>query len=108
MRYDKSEAPIPAGVLPSGNVTCEVLDQSSNTLLGVSSNIATQSALSAVNGKRIYQFPLSNIETNITGFAQLLVLFKHENNIDFDICKIMVRGYVDKVSATLKLTGTLL
>ena len=108
MRYDKSEAPIPAGVLPAGIVTCEVLDQTSNTLLGLTSNVATQTALSSVGGKRVFQFPLSNLSTPITGFSQLLVQFKHEDNQHGDICKVMVRGYVDKATSTLKLVGTLL
>jgi hypothetical protein len=102
MRYAQFENPIAAGVLPTGRaVTVRVLNQDSNTLLTLSSNVATESQLPGV-----YNFPLSNITTPILGFAQIVVEFSAGDKQDY--CKLVVRGYVDDVTRTRKLVGALL
>lgn len=103
MRYAQYENPIAAAVLPAaGSVTVQVLRQDTNTVLALSSNVAVESAIPG-----IYQFPLSNITTPITGFAQLVVVFSH-NSGGQDYAKLVVRGVVDEITKIRKLLGAVL
>lgn len=102
MRYAQYENPIAVGVLPStGSVTVEVLHLETGSVLPVATN---QASLAAVAG--VWTWPLSNINTVLEGYAQLVVKFTHSSG-QYDYSKFVVRGVLDEISATRRLVATL-
>lgn len=104
MRYAKNETAIAPAVLPpGGTVTVRALHQDSNTLLALSTDQAVETVLPGV-----WQFPLSNITTQISGFAQLVFEFTHSPSGQKDYVKMAVRGVYDEITKTRKLVAALL
>lgn len=105
MRYEQREIAVACGVLPTGSaVTVRVLDLNNDVILATSISTAVESPLMP----GLYRFVLSNITTPITGFLQVVVEFKVIATGERDYAKILLRGYVDDVTKTRRLVGSLL
>jgi hypothetical protein len=111
MRYAGWETPIAVAVLPAaGVVRVQVLEQLSNSLLALATDLATLTPIAPnpKDGMGLWQWPLTNIADAIVGFAQLVIVFHHEESGARDFCKMVVRGVIDDITKTRRLVATLL
>ena len=109
MRYAKNEFAFAPAVLPEGGtVNVTVWNQNASALVLLSNSSASQTLLPVDGeGQVIWEWSLENIQNPIDGMAQLIIQFDHSTGVT-DRVKLVVRGYVDNVTKTYKLTSALL
>ncbi len=108
MRYAASEIPIPGAFLADGehgDVTVEVWDQVSSSLLPLTDNKAYKTALIQHGSRRLWQWSCANLNIPISGFAQLVVSFTHIDGKSHGEAKVVARGVYDKIEKTYSLTS---
>lgn len=110
MRYTRAETPIAVGILPaSGTARVTVYDQVTDALLNLTNDMAAMSPIPPdANGNlTAWNWSLANIADPITGLAQLLIAFDHQETGLRDYCKICVRGVMDEITQTRQLVSTI-